>query len=175
MTQFVLAAESTQIKSRAVFDTQGPLDQRLHDLLALLELVGIPALSTSHQVHAVAGPNHPHFEAALAAYGITYYPPCAEKIVTRTMEMLVAGEILQPDHLEDECLRTMIAVGFATEPDWEERGKAADVVARSYLSQHHVGFDLDPAKLDPARLAACAALASGILVAVSQARAEWRA
>lgn len=175
MTQFILASEITQTKTRATFDTDCALDDRLDSLLTFLEFVGIQPLSTSHQVHAVAGPEHEHFEAALAAYGLAYYHPCSEKIVTRAMEMLVAGELLAPTQIDDACLGTMLATGFATERDWQELGNSADVVARSYLAEHYDGFELDPALLDAKRLSAYSALAGGILVAIAQARAEWRA
>lgn len=175
MTQFILAHEKTRITTRAIFDTEGALDDRLDDLRGLLDLVGVHPLATTQQVYAVAGPGHEHFERAIAVYGLTCHTPCDEKIVSRTVEMLIAGELLHQTQIDDECLRGMLATGFATERDWENRGSAADVVARSYLSERYEGFDLDPGKLDPARLAAYSALAGGILVAISQARAEWRA
>ena len=175
MSLFILASEKTRIQTRATFDTEVALDDRLDGLLELLELVGIQPLTTPHQVHAVAGPEHEHFEAALAAYGLTFYRPCADKIVNRAMEMLVAGELLQPTQIDDGCLRSMLATGFATEQDWQEIGRSADVVARSYLAQHYEGFEIDPAKLDVKRLSVYSGLAGGILVAMAQARAEWRA
>lgn len=175
MTQFILASEETRIQTRATFDTEVAFDDRLDDLLGFLELVGIQPLTTSHQVHAVAGPEHEHFETALAAYGLTFHRPCAEKIVNRAMEMLVAGELIQLTQIDDGCLRSMLATGFATEQDWQELGRSADVVARSYLAEHYEGFELDPALLDAKRLSAYSALAGGILVAMAQARAEWRA
>lgn len=54
MSMFILASEKTRIQTRATFDTEAALDDRLDDLLGLLELVGIQPLTTSHQVHAVA-------------------------------------------------------------------------------------------------------------------------
>ena len=175
MSTFILASEETAIRSRAIFDTRSPADERLHDLLGLLEQCGLQPLSTSHQIHAVAGPEHPHFSAALAAYGLQHYSPCSEKIVTRTMELLVAGEVIELELLDDPCLRGLISTGLATEEDWANRSVAVEVIVRSYLAQHFEGFDLDPERLDRRALSAYSALVGGMLVAVTQARAEWAA
>lgn len=174
MAQFILSTEATPKKARAIFDPEDALDDRLSDLRELLRHGGLPELSAQHQVHAVAGPEHEHFEAALAAYGLAWTKPCDPKLVTRIIELLVAGEIVEPTGLEDGCLRVMLETGFATNEDWASLPRASDVVARSYLTERYVGFPHDPRVMTFSQLSVAASLAGGLAVAAAEARAEWR-
>lgn len=173
MTTFVISSEDTSPRSRALFDSDDPGDDRLEKLSDFVDFVGIRQLSTSHQAHAVSGPDNPHFEAALEAYGLSWYRPCDDKIVTQTMEMLVAAELVDVTLLDDECLRGLLAVGLATEDDWENRAMAVDIIARSYLANHFEGFEYDVTDMDAEHLSAYSALVGGLVVAVTKARADW--
>lgn len=175
MTTFILSSENTPIKSRTLFESGEPADDRLAKLAAFLDTVGLRQLSTTHQCHAVAGPDHQHFEAALAAYGLTWYAPCDPKLITRAVEMLIAAELLDPTVIDDSCLRDLISMGFASESDWSEAGPSCEIIVRSYLAEHYDGFSHDVRSLDAERQMAHAALVGGLLVAMTQARAEWTA
>jgi hypothetical protein len=173
MTIFVLAAEHTEPRSRTLIDTADPGDDRLQKLDEFLAFVGLRQLSTSHQCHAISGPENPHFEAALEAYGLTWYKPCDEKIIQETMELLVAAELLEVSQLDDYCLRGLLAMGLANEDDWKNIPHAAEIAVRTHLANHFEGFSLDPAGMDADHLSAYSALVGGMVVAVTKARADW--
>lgn len=175
MSIFILMANVGENRYRARFDTADPADDRLAEFLDFAEQASKPALSVTHQCSVIAGPEHPHFKIALEAYGFEYHPPCDDRIVSRTMEMLVAGELLDVALVDDECLRGLLAAAFVTEEDWENRGTCGEIVARTFLSAHFVGFSMDRSQMTPDSVSAYSAFAGGILVAVTQARAEWRA
>lgn len=173
MTIFVLASESTTPRSRTMINTDDPGDDRLQKLAEFLDFVGLRQLSTSHQCHAISGPENPHFEAALEAYGLTWFKPCDERIIQQTMEMLVAAELLEVYMIDDDCLRGLLAMGLANEDDWKEIPHAAEIAVRTYLANHFDGFPFDPTEMDPEHLSAFSALVGGVVVAVTKARADW--
>lgn len=173
MTVFVIASENTEPRSRTLFDSNDPGDDRLQKLDEFLAFVGIRQLSTSHQCHAVAGPDAEHFESALEAYGLTWYKPCDEKIIQQTMEMLVAAELLEISALDDACLRGLLAMGLANEDDWRDIPHAAEIAVRSYLANHFDGFTFDLDGMDLKHISAYSALVGGLVVAVTKARADW--
>jgi len=173
MTVFVLASESTTPRSRTLIDTTDPGDDRLQKLAEFLDFVGLRQLSTSHQCHAISGPENPHFEVALEAYGLTWFKPCDEKIIQQTMEMLVAAELLEVQSIDDDCFRGLLAMGLANEDDWRDVPHAAEIAVRSYLANHYDGFNFDPSQMDADHLSAYSALVGGVVVAVTKARADW--
>lgn len=173
MTTFILEAPQESGPShRAIIDTDWSTDDKLEDFLGLLDSAGLPRLSTPHQVHAIAGPDHEHHDAALAAYGLVRHAPCPERIVTRTMEMLVAGETIPPEAIDDESLTAIISIAFVTEHDWEHRANTCEIAARTFLASMNDAFAADTKEYGRNRLIAYASLASALMVAVSQARAE---
>lgn len=173
MTIFVLAAEHTEPRSRILINTDDPGDDRLQKLDEFLKFTGIRQLSTSHQFHAVSGPENPHFEVALQAYGLTWYKPCGEKIIQQTMEMLVAAELLDAQFIDDNCLRGFLAMGLANDDDWKNIPRAAEIAVRTHVANHYEGLTLDPSQMDADDLTAYSALVGGVIVAVTKARADW--
>ena len=175
MTTFILSAPHPAGRLRATLSTNDSIDVRLDSLAMIIDKAGLRQLATPHQMHAIAGPDHPHHQAAIDAYGMLSAPPCDAKIVTRTLELLVASDLLDPGMINDPLLAGLLASAFAFESDWEERTKSSEAVAALFLAERYTGFEKPTYELDPQRLAAVIALSGGIAVAVTAARVEQAA
>lgn len=173
MSHFILSSKEEANAPRVLVCSSASIDSKLDGLNALLDLTGSPKFSTTHQMAAIAGPSHKDFYQAISTYKLTLMQPCSEKLVTQAMEMLVAGELLSPEHVEDHDLFTLLQTAFATERDWQHRAECADAVSRRWLAELDEGFAKPSAEYGPARLAIQCALAGGILVAMTKARADW--
>lgn len=172
MTSFLLAADTDNNRARLLLDTCWPLDDRMHQLELFLRDTGTRQLSASHQADLLVGPQHDHFEAALAAYGFTSPEMLDVKIVDRIIELLIAGEILEPHYIDNQQLMILITASLSTDVDWENLSSSSSLIARVFLAESYEGFEEDTDLLDRERYATFGMLAGGIAVAASAARAE---
>lgn len=173
MSHFILSGAEEANAPRVLVCDRASIDSKLDALNALLDLTGSPKFSTTHQMAAIAGPGHKDFKQAISSYKLVTLQPCSEKIVTQAMEMLVAGELLAPEQVEDHNMFTLLQTAYATERDWEHRAECADAVSQRWLAEVDEGFAKPTSEYGPARLAIQCALAGGILVAMTKARADW--
>lgn len=173
MTIFILAANSETTRARIALDSDAPADDRLRDIGQLLELSGLSKLSTTHLMHAIAGPDHAQHETAVRELRLETHYPCDSRIVRQAVEMLAAGELIEPSTVDDPCLSMLIAIGFASESDWEDRARTAEATIRSWLTQHFEDFPDHPEQMNRDHLTTYAALSAGLVVAISKARADW--
>ena len=128
---------------------------------------------TARQSMALAaGPHHPGFTVALEELQLTHSPGCADKIVQRAIEMLIACEMLPPSGEGDDVLNQALYGSFSTDDDWQNFVNSSQLAAINILIAHDA---IDAPNSDAASVVdrmLIVQLSAAICVAMVQARAE---
>lgn len=137
-----------------------------------LQSANRPPATQAQHIALSAGPHHPGFTAALEALDLTSSPGCANQIVKRAIEMLIACEMLPPTSEGDDVIHQALYGAFSTDADWNDFIYSSQLAAMNLLVEHEMIDDprVSSGSVDDRML--IVQLSSAICVAMVQARAE---
>ena len=151
----------------------GGADDLIENIGVFLDMTGRAQPTTSQIMALAGGPHHPAFEQAMTELELTHSPGCPSAIVNRTIEMMIASDMLPPASENDRMLIETIYATFSTDDDWEHFTQGTQTVALAYLDHYGaIGSDWE-AHTHSDRMLVCQ-VASAMTVAIIQARAEMQ-
>ena len=171
---FVLHADTEAAEIRHAVHLCEREEARIESVMAFLKDSGRPQLSSAHIAALADGPKHAHFAQALAALDLTTSSGCPTPIVERAIEMMIASDMLPVAVDGDAALHESLHCSFSTDEDWDNFSESAQHAIVSYLLHYEMLTSQYREQLTGQEQQLVVQLASALIVAIIQARAEYQ-